>query len=184
MTDSSTDFGHSGTASAEMSVPNTSMVAGYGSLSGGGCTVPNNSVCLTAGQMEAWRASASSFGSAGGLSANLQQPLLPSEGRADGSTMLAGSISDEKLSDRLIQIALYQQFEAPPSALPHGDLASARTAFEDIDFTGSGSIPFRHIVRLLRPEDGALALMADPATILDFDGFVQFIEAAAQQRRN
>mmetsp|Transcript_66625 Transcript_66625/g.77320 ORF Transcript_66625/g.77320 Transcript_66625/m.77320 type:complete len:155 (+) Transcript_66625:80-544(+) len=153
MTDpSSEQWGTSGTASAEMSVPNTSMVAICSSN-----VVPNNSVCLTASQIDGFRNSFT-------------------------KGILAGSISEEKLSDQLIQVALYQQFEAPPSS-QNGDLTAARTAFDDIDFSGSGVIPFRHIVRLLKAEDGALALMADPMATLDFSAFVQFVEAAAQQRR-
>lgn len=165
MAESSNDvLSTSGTTSAEMSVPNTSMVAGFPSSLNGG-VVPNNSVCLTAAQMEALRGS-----------------FAASNGGRNHEGGLAGSISEEKLSDQLIQVALYQQFEAPPSS-QGGDATAARTAFDDIDFAGTGVIPFRHIVRLLKPEDGALALMTDPASVLDFAAFVQFVEAAAQQRR-
>jgi hypothetical protein len=95
-----------------------------------------------------------------------------------GGSGIASSLSDEVLSDRLVQVALYNQMESPPS-VQNGDLSGARSAFSDIDFASQERIPYRHIVRLLRAEDAVLlATQADPQQLLDFEAFVAFLEKA------
>lgn len=131
------------------------------SMVGSGAMPPNNSICYAGGSLQI-------------------PPSLGSQANNNHN-----SISDEKLSDRLIQIALYQQFESPPSA-NGGDVSSAREAFADIEFANSGTIPFRHLQRLLKPEDqetiGQL-FSSDAQATLSIDAFVAFVEKAAEIKR-
>lgn len=152
----------SGTPSGEMSVPNNSMFAS-------GILPPNNSICYTS----ALAAVAANGG----------------RGSEDGPLGFGGngnSLSDEKLSDKLIQLALYQQFEAPPSSLPNGDTSAARGAFADIDFANANVILFRHIQRLLKDEDQDTIgrIVEDAQSGLDVDAFISFVERAAAFKRN
>ncbi|CUG91477.1 Hypothetical protein, putative [Bodo saltans] len=155
----------SGTVSGEMSVPNNSMI-------GSGFLPPNNSICYTSAQAA--------------VAANNALRLSSEDGPLGfGGNTVANSISDEKLSDQLIQVALYQQIEFPPSA--NGDSSAAREAFADIDFANTKQIPFRHIQRLLRDEDqNTIGQIYDSQAVLDVEQFIAFVElaAAAQLKRN
>lgn len=92
-------------------------------------------------------------------------------------------MSDERLSDRLIQVALYDQFDSPPSALG-GDKGPAQSAFNDIDFGSNGKIPFRHILKLIRSEDMEICCnYAEPTAMLGFEEFVAFVEHVSATAR-
>jgi hypothetical protein len=155
----------SGTQSGDMSVPNNSMI-------GSGFLPPNNSICYSSAQAAVASISAAAGGGGG--------PLGFGGGNSNNS------ISDEKLSDRLIQVAFYQQIECPPSSQPNGDSSAARETFADIDFANAKQIPFRYIQRLLRDEDQTTIgqLYDDAQAPLDVEAFVAFVERAAALKRS
>jgi hypothetical protein len=56
------------------------------------------------------------------------------------------------LADKLMQLALYELFTAPPSTTD-GDESKLDEFWEEVDATGKGSIPWKRIVTLLQPAD-------------------------------